>query len=230
MATPLTWVFLLVATTDDAQAPPASNHYPADVPKRHIQEITAERAEYIVVQDGTMDGLNCRSPQGVWQPHQQTWESNPLRPEARRHPCYECPMESSSGMGRLVGRIVKAAGGLARRLHPKVEQPGMIGLPPSARGLTGRPAEITAHAQQLACEWEDVGEAYIQKRMRQLGIPNHEIGAPDYERGGGKRAFLSDETIGGSNGTGRRLFVDSGVLRTGPGITSRFHDLLGIAR
>jgi len=23
-----------------------------------------------------MDGRNCRSPQGVWQPFQQTWESN----------------------------------------------------------------------------------------------------------------------------------------------------------
>jgi hypothetical protein len=121
-------------------------------------------------------------------------------------------MESSSGIGRFFRRIAKAAKELAGRLHAKVEQPAMIGLPPSARGLTGRPAEITEHAKQLACEWDDVGEAYTQKRMRQLGIPDHEIGAPNYERGGRKRAFVSDESIGGSNGTGRRLFVDSGVL------------------
>jgi len=76
MATLLTWVCLLVATTDDSQAKPAPDHHPADVPKRRIEKITAGRAEYVVVQDGTMDGRNCRSPQGVWQPYQQTWESN----------------------------------------------------------------------------------------------------------------------------------------------------------
>ena len=75
-ATLLTWVFLWVATTDDSLAPWASNHDPTDVPKRHIQEITKGRAEYFVVQNGTMDGRNCGSPQGVWQPFQQTWESN----------------------------------------------------------------------------------------------------------------------------------------------------------
>ncbi|MFI5459445.1 MAG: hypothetical protein ACHRXM_28810 [Isosphaerales bacterium] len=76
LATLLTWVLLLVATTDDPQAPPAPDRHPTDVPNRHIQEITAGRAEYVVVQGGTMDGRNCRSPQGVWEPFQQTWESN----------------------------------------------------------------------------------------------------------------------------------------------------------
>ena len=41
-----------------------------------MQEIAEGRAEYIVIQGGTMDGRNCRSPQGVWQPFEQTWESN----------------------------------------------------------------------------------------------------------------------------------------------------------
>ena len=44
--------------------------------KRHVQEIAEGRVEYVVVQEGTMDGRNCRSPQGVWQPFEQTWESN----------------------------------------------------------------------------------------------------------------------------------------------------------
>jgi hypothetical protein len=75
--TPLTWaVLLLVATTDDSLAPWASDHHRTDVPKRHVLEITDGRADYVVVQGGTMDGRNCRSPQGVWQPFQQTWESN----------------------------------------------------------------------------------------------------------------------------------------------------------
>ena len=72
----LTLVSLLIATTDDSLAPWASNHHPTDVPKQEIHELTAGRAEYTVVQAGTMDGRNCRSPQGVWQPFQQTWESN----------------------------------------------------------------------------------------------------------------------------------------------------------
>ena len=76
-ATLLTWtVLLLGAAPDDALAPWAANRHPTDVAKRHVQEITEGQAEYIVVQGGTMDGRNCRSPQGVWQPFQQTWESN----------------------------------------------------------------------------------------------------------------------------------------------------------
>ena len=39
------------------------------------------------------------------------------------------------------------------------EPPGMIGLPPSARGLTGRPKDIAEHASQVAQEWEDVAES-----------------------------------------------------------------------
>lgn len=69
-------VLLLGATTDDALAPWGANHHPTDVAKRHVQEVTDGQAEYVVVQGGTMDGRNCRSPQGVWQPFEQTWESN----------------------------------------------------------------------------------------------------------------------------------------------------------
>jgi hypothetical protein len=69
----------------------------------------------------------------------------------------------------------------------------MIGLLPSARGLTGRPADIVQHVQQVAREWE-----YVQKRMRELGIPDHQIGAPDYDRGGVRHPFLPDEPRGGT--------------------------------
>ncbi len=57
-------------------APWKSNRHPTDVTKRHVQDIAAGRLEYRVVQGGTMDGRNCRSPQGVWTPFEQTWESN----------------------------------------------------------------------------------------------------------------------------------------------------------
>ncbi len=45
----------------------------------------------------------------------------------------------------------------------------MVGLPPSARGLTGRPADVAEHASELAREWEDVGEAYVQLNVEDIG-------------------------------------------------------------
>ncbi|MCI0360363.1 MAG: hypothetical protein L0211_17950 [Planctomycetaceae bacterium] len=74
---PILWVLLLPATLcGEELAPWKSNRHPTDVPKRHVQDIAAGRLEYRVVQGGTMDGRNCRSPQGVWTPFEQTWESN----------------------------------------------------------------------------------------------------------------------------------------------------------
>jgi hypothetical protein len=76
----MAWLVLLPATlcAQEAQelAPWKSNRRPTDVAKRHVQEITATRVQYRVLQGGTMDGRNCRSPQGVWTPFEQTWESN----------------------------------------------------------------------------------------------------------------------------------------------------------
>jgi hypothetical protein len=60
----------------DELAPWKSNRHPTDVPREHVQDIRAGRVEYRIVQGGTMDGRSCRSPQGVWTPFEQTWESN----------------------------------------------------------------------------------------------------------------------------------------------------------
>src|SRR3954447_23289710 len=73
----LTWAVMLLGTApDDALAPWGSNHHPTDAPKRFVREITDGGAEYVVVQGGTMDGRNCRSPQGVWEPFEQAWDPN----------------------------------------------------------------------------------------------------------------------------------------------------------
>ena len=93
---------------------------------------------------------------------------------------------------------------------PDEPPPGMIGLSPSARGLTGRPQDIADHASAVAHEWEDVGESYLQKRMRDLGIPKNQIGQPDYDGDGRWRAFDPREKKGGANTTG--VVVDSGAL------------------
>ncbi len=56
--------------------PWASNTDPTDVPKSHVQEITAAPFTYNITQGGTMDGTMCRTLPGVWEPYEQTWESN----------------------------------------------------------------------------------------------------------------------------------------------------------
>jgi hypothetical protein len=73
-----TLVALLLPTTwcGGELAPWKSNRHSTDVPKRHVQEITSGKQQYTILQGGTMDGRNCRSPQGVWTPFEQTWESN----------------------------------------------------------------------------------------------------------------------------------------------------------
>src|SRR5258708_707834 len=103
------------------------------------------------------------------------------------HPLYE-----------IVGRM--ASGNPFKRIAAFFRRkPGMTGTPPSARGLSPIPANAAEHASALALEWEDVAEAHTRKRMRELGIPEHQIGAPEYRRGGEKHAFLPKEMIGGSN-------------------------------
>jgi hypothetical protein len=71
------WILLLpTILCGEELAPWNSDRHPTDIPRRHVQEILAGRQEYRIVQGGTMDGWNCRSPQGVWTPFEQTWESN----------------------------------------------------------------------------------------------------------------------------------------------------------
>jgi hypothetical protein len=94
------------------------------------------------------------------------------------------------------------------RMSRKKPPPGMIGLPPSAR--SGRPADPGLHAIQIAQEWEDVARGYVRRRNRELGIPEHMNGQPDYAGDGRWIAFDPYEREGGRNTTG--VVVDSGVL------------------
>lgn len=77
MRTTLLMLLLWPMTADDDSLSPwSADRHASDVPMREVREISTRRATYVVMQGGTMDGQNCRSPQGVWQPFQQTWESN----------------------------------------------------------------------------------------------------------------------------------------------------------
>jgi len=88
----------------------------------------------------------------------------------------------------ILARIKAALKRLAGRLRAK-PPPGMIGVPPSARRVPAIPIDPVEHAKQFAHEWEDVAETYVQKRMREMGIPEHQIGAIEYALGGRRRAF-----------------------------------------
>jgi len=124
-------------------------------------------------------------------------------------------MKTARCISRLFTRLAEAARGLAGK--PRQEEPAfephaaMIGLPPSARGLTGRPADPALHAEALAHEWTDVGEAYSGKRMRELGIPEDQIGVRRRELNDERAAFVPGERDGGGV-TPDGINVDSGVL------------------
>lgn len=55
-----------------------------------------------------------------------------------------------------------------------------------------------------------MGESYVSRRNRELGIPRHMNGEPDYGGDGIWRAFNPRGATGGNNTTG--VSVDSGVL------------------
>jgi hypothetical protein len=88
----------------------------------------------------------------------------------------------------------------------------MIGPPPSARGLPAIPADPEEHAVRSAREWQDVAETYIQRRMRELGIPKERRGSNDPKHGLAETAFNPYERIGGSVGTIGEINLNCGVL------------------
>lgn len=59
-------------------------------------------------------------------------------------------------------------------------------------------------------EWRDVGESYVSRRIRELGIADHMNGQPDYDGDGHWRAFNPHGRQGGENTSG--VAIDSGVL------------------
>ncbi len=64
----------------DAFYPPSTDVHPTDVARSHVEEISEGTHKYTVLQGGTMDGRNCRSPMGCGIAREgaflQSWESN----------------------------------------------------------------------------------------------------------------------------------------------------------
>lgn len=68
-----------------------------------------------------------------------------------------------------------------------------------------------SHATDFATRNADAFERIVQKRMRDVGVPEHLIG--DIPIGGGiRRAFIPEEEMGGGVTLGQGINVDSGVL------------------
>jgi hypothetical protein len=59
-----------------ARHPWSANTNAGDQPRRYVEDVVADRHEYRITQHGTLDGDNCRSPVGVFEGWEQTWESN----------------------------------------------------------------------------------------------------------------------------------------------------------
>jgi hypothetical protein len=69
-------VACFTALASGASEPWASDTDPTDVPKSHVQDVTTSPFTYNITQGGTMDGKMCTTLPGVWEPYEQTWESN----------------------------------------------------------------------------------------------------------------------------------------------------------
>jgi hypothetical protein len=71
---------LTAPSAETALEPWASKAQAGDVAKSHVENISTGEHKYIVVQGGTMDGTNCRSPMGCGMNREgaieQTWQSN----------------------------------------------------------------------------------------------------------------------------------------------------------
>jgi hypothetical protein len=122
-------------------------------------------------------------------------------------------MSASRGWQRIISRIAAVAKRLAVKLRlwrAGEPIPAMIGTPPSAR-FPAIPIDPAEHALRSAHDWADVAETYAQERMRQLGIPERQIGVRWRERNYRRVAFIPSEGDGGGI-TPDGINVDSGVL------------------
>jgi hypothetical protein len=69
-------VACFIPLSNGALEPWASNTDPTDVPGSHVQDVATAPFTYNVTQGGTIDGKMSTTLPGVWQPYEQTWESN----------------------------------------------------------------------------------------------------------------------------------------------------------
>jgi hypothetical protein len=74
------------------------------------------------------------------------------------------------------------------------------------------PANAADHAEQFALTWYDVLEFFTPKRLRELAIPDDQIGAFDRDFDLRLAAFHPKERTGGGISPGARINLNNGVL------------------
>jgi hypothetical protein len=74
------------------------------------------------------------------------------------------------------------------------------------------PTDSADHAEQFAIAWYDCLERFTKQRLRQLGIPDHQIGAFDRDYELRQAAFHPKERTGGGISPGSRINLNSGVF------------------
>lgn len=72
------------------------------------------------------------------------------------------------------------------------------------------PQNPADHAEDFSLRYDEPLDQYCALRMQELGIPDHLLGAPDFETDGKWRAFLVHERSGGNVTTG--ITINSGCL------------------
>src|SRR4051795_4147777 len=85
--------------------------------------------------------------------------------------------------------------------EPENPPPGMIGTPPSASQV---PLDPGLHARDFARRYARPLDGYCEARMRQLGIPEDQIGADDLRPHMPRCAFDPEGRDGGASQKGLR--------------------------
>jgi hypothetical protein len=117
--------------------------------------------------------------------------------------------------GGLFRRFARAFKGVAQKLR-REKPSGMIGLPPSARGLKAIPDDIGEHAKDFAGRYWDLLEAIARKRMREVGVPEVRIGMLDPDHDFRIAAFHPEQLAGGGvHPPTRRINLDAGLFNPG---------------
>jgi hypothetical protein len=123
-------------------------------------------------------------------------------------------MDTLRGFGQLFNRIAATAGRWAAKLQRKPTEAPIPPLQPVRRLAKAEPipADPTEHAVQFAQDWYDRLEFHARRRMRELGIPEHRIGAYDLDFDFRRAAFFPKEVSGGAHSPGARINLNSGIL------------------
>jgi hypothetical protein len=99
-----------------------------------------------------------------------------------------------------------------RGIQENPSSASMIGIPPSARPAV--PIDHADHAADFAARYAEPMNYLVEQRMVDLGIPPDQIGSSDRNHGIQHATFMWRDRIGGSNGAGGRLTVDSGIFNS----------------